>query len=81
MLKKFHDHHKTLSSRSVGNVLFRDYLTEIMTCDKDDCKLCRAFGDGLCMPMTDDGCLRDVLLHPVDCPVNDNNINAYLIGW
>ena len=56
-----------------NHVLFHDYLTEIVICDKANCNICRAFGVGLRTSMTNDGRLRDVLLRPMDCLVNDTN--------
>ena len=55
------------------HVLFHDYLTEIVICDKANCNICRAFGVGLRTSMTNDGRLRDVLLRPMDRPVNVTN--------
>ena len=51
------------------HVLFHDYLTEIVACDKAGCNVCRAFGVGLRTPVTYGGRLRYVLLRPMDRPV------------
>ena len=62
------------------HILFRDHLTEMVTCDKADCDICREFGVGLRTPVTDDGRLRDILLCPMDRPINNADRVSHFVA-